>query len=327
MSLHFCTFFDHGYLSRGLSLYDSLVEQSDDFVLHVLALTPQCHDTLQAMNLPNMLITDLATVEQGVSALSMVRRDRSLAAYYFTLKPVWLRWVLKQNTHIETITYLDSDMFFFADPALAVAEMDGYSVSLTPHRFPSHLKSREKYGVFNAGWVSFRRDDAGLACLDWWHDSCLEWCEDTVRDDGAFADQGYLTLIPERFTAVKVIAHKGINLAPWNISACQVTETKKSQQQRNSVMVDDQLLILFHFHGLKGPHSKLYFPNVSAYQAALSSVLRERVYRPYIRTLKKYEALSDAASGGRRDANRSARGKAISARNALALALKRDVMF
>ena len=39
---HYCTYFDEGYLSRGLVLYRSLEALGEPFRLWVLALTPAC---------------------------------------------------------------------------------------------------------------------------------------------------------------------------------------------------------------------------------------------------------------------------------------------
>src|SRR5207237_5145326 len=109
---------------------------------------------------------------------------------------------------------------------------------------PPSRKHEAKSGIYTVGWVSFRRDADGLACLRWWRERCLEWCRDR-HEDGRFADQKYLDDWPTRFEGVRVLQHKGANLAPWNLSNVTV------QIREGRIQADEEPLLFFHFHGLK----------------------------------------------------------------------------
>jgi len=61
----------------------------------------------------------------------------------------------------EIVTYLDGDLWFLADPEPVYREMGLSSVLIIPHGFAPVMKHRERYGVYNVGWVSFRADARG----------------------------------------------------------------------------------------------------------------------------------------------------------------------
>jgi hypothetical protein len=156
--------------------------------------------------------------------------------------------------------------------------MEGHSIGIVPHRFAPAQRDLESHGIYNVGWVSFRNDSDGLACLRWWRERCLEWCFDR-KEPGRYADQKYLDVWPMRFRGVKVIEHIGANLAPWNVANYTLALTKAG------VAVDHRPLVFFHFHGLRRERFWLYALNLGSYAVQPSSVLVRCVYRPYLQAL------------------------------------------
>jgi hypothetical protein len=185
---------------------------------------------------------------------------------------------LERYPEVDLLTYLDSDLFFFADPELLYEEIGENSVALIGHRFPPHLQEMEDHGKYNVGWLSFRRDEPGLACLKWYRERCNEWCYDRV-EEGRFADQKYLDYFPGKFPGVIELEHKGANLAPWNIANYTLTRNAAA------VMVDEHPLIFYHFQGIKQVWGPLYDSGLFGYRAALSPLIREAIYKPYLASL------------------------------------------
>jgi hypothetical protein len=178
------------------------------------------------------------------------------------------------------ITYLDADIFFFADPAPIYDEIGEHSIVIIERRFSPNLYYLKQRGIYNVGWLSFRRDTHALACLYWWRERCLEWCYDRY-DDNHFADQKYLDNWPDIFKNVIVLQHKGANLAPWNLT------NYKIQTNENYVWVDEQPLIFFHFHGLRQIRTWLYDPQLAEYKVKQNKPVRQNIYMPYIQTLQQ----------------------------------------
>lgn len=277
---HFCTYFDHRYLPRGLALYRSLRRHCSSFNLWVLCMDSITHKVLSRMALPNIRLISLDELEKDDEPLRTAKKDRSLIEYYFTCTPSLLLYILNSWSEVNMVTYLDADLFFFAPLEPIYEEMGSSSILIVGHRFPSGLRHLERYGIYNVGLLSFRRDEPALRCLHWWRERCLEWCYDRVEND-RFADQKYLDDWPTRFSRVTILQHKGAGLAPWNIANYTL------RLNAGHVAVDEQPLIFFHFHHLKQINKWIYDLGLVNYQAKLFGLVRHHIYIPYIRELRE----------------------------------------
>ncbi len=275
---YFCTYFDYHYLLRGLALYHSLRRYCPSFRLWVLGLDSECHRILSQLNLPDVRLISLEEFEKGDEELLKARQNRSPMEYYFTCTPSLSLFILNNFPEVDRITYLDADLFFFSDLTPIYQEIGNHSIAIVEHRFPSYLRDWERYGIYNVGWLSFKRDSHAFTCLHWWRERCNEWCYDRC-EEGRYADQKYLDTWPDRFQNVVILRHKGVDLAPWNLANYQI------QEYKNRVWVDDQPLIFFHFHGFKQITNWLYDPNFVDYGLKPSRVVRQSIYAPYIRIL------------------------------------------
>ena len=237
------------------------------------------YQILSEMQLPHVRLIALTEFERNDPLLQKAKSNRSLIEYYFTCTPSLPIYVLDNAPEVDIITYLDADMYFFSSIEPIYQELGDGSVLVVEHRFSPALKKLEIFGIYNVGLLVFKRDVNGLACLHWWRDCCLEWCYDRVEGN-RFADQKYLNDWPERFAGVVVSDHKGVGLAPWNI-----TNHKYSSNCRE-FLVDDQTLIVYHFHGLKRINWWLYDANITLYAAWLPGIVKKSLYYPYIRELE-----------------------------------------
>ena len=287
---HYCTYFDSNYLTRGLALYRSLARHAGEFRLHVLALDETTRGLLTAMRLPRVRVIPLADLERHDPDLAAVKNSRSRIEYYFTCTPSLSLHVMEHAADAEIVTYLDADLFLFADPEPVYRELDDQAILIVPHRFPPDLRHFEAAGIYNVGWLSFRKGTEGRTCLRWWRDRCLEWCYDRV-EPGRFADQKYLDDWPARFPGTVVLQHRGAGLAPWNVGNYTLTESA------GRVWVDDQPLILYHFHGLRWVKPWLVQSRLSEYRVSPDPILKWRVYAPYLRRLLRIERDLMARSG------------------------------
>jgi len=292
---YFCTYFDQNYLPRGMALYCSLQEHCPSFKLWVLCMDEVTHRTLAQLNLPGVEIIAQAAFEHGDAALLTAKQNRSTVEYYFTCTPSLPLFILQQDVSIDLITYLDADLYFFADPAPLFEELGTGSIAITAHRFSPELIHLERYGRYNVGWLTFRRDSRGMECLHWWRARCIEWCYDRIEGE-RFADQKYLNVWPERFEGTVVLSHIGANLAPWNLANYRITH------RRSGIFVNAQPLIFFHFHGFRQINRWLYDHNLDEYKMRPPRPLLQMLYVPYIRELLSLQKL-----GGNLERNRTKR--------------------
>lgn len=295
---YFCTYFDQHYLSRGLALYRSLKERCGPFRLWILCLDRLCYETLARMALPDISLVSLQDFEANDPGLLQAKQNRSVVEYYFTCTPSLPLFLLKKYQEIDIITYVDADLFFFANPKPIYDEMAAYSIAIIEHRFPPHLRYLEIHGIYNVGWLSFRRDANAMACLEWWRAQCLLWCYDRC-EEGRFADQKYLDCWPTRFSGVVVLRHQGANLAPWNLGNYTIHKT------HHRLWVDDQPLLFFHFHGLKQKSARVYDINMAAYRVCPSNLVLREIYETYITTLLSMKRSGEISVGSLRASERA----------------------
>jgi hypothetical protein len=288
MRRDFCAYFDHRYFDRGMAMYESLRRHCPQARLFVLCLSEACHEALTRLALPRLVPIRLEVFEAENPALAAARANRSLIEYYFTCTASLMDWLLRTRADIESLSYLDSDLYFFSDPEPIFTAFEGHSILIIAHRFPPQMKKQEIYGLYNVGLLSFRRDADGLACLAWWRDRCLEWCYDRLEGD-RFADQKYLDRFAELFRGVLVLDHPGANLAPWNIASHRL-EAKDGR-----ISVDGLPLIFFHFHNFKKLFLNAWHVEHRDNFIPCYPFLARLLYRPYIRALARGRALGARA--------------------------------
>jgi hypothetical protein len=272
-----------------------LVRHDKSFRLWVLCFDDLAYRALQALELAEIIPISLEEFEAGDADLSQAKGNRSRIEFYFTCTPSLPLYILRHCTEVDVITYLDADLNFFSDPSPIYEELGDLSVLIIGHRFPEHLGYMKEKGIYNVGFLSFRRDDVGWQCLRWWRERCLDWCYDRV-EDGRYADQKYLDDWPARFPGVVVLGHAGAGLAPWNVGRYAL------DVENGQVLVDSQPLVFFHFHGLKQATRWLYELNLATYGLHADPFLKQHVYGPYLRELDQVHrelAVSLGASNAR----------------------------
>jgi hypothetical protein len=213
----YCTLFDSNYLVKAVAMHRTLLRHAPDAHLTAFVFDDDAKRILDALDLPQLTVATLAQLEEFDAALLAVKGDRTPTEYCWTSTPVLPLYLFAQRPELDEVTYLDADLGFFADPQLLFDEMGDASVCITPHRYSPEYAYQEVNGIYCVQWLTFRRDERGMAALQWWHDRCIEWCYYRL-EDGKLGDQKYLDDWPERFEGVHVLEHPGGGLAPWNVA-------------------------------------------------------------------------------------------------------------
>lgn len=254
-------------------MYRSLMNFTQDFRLWILCFDERTYGLLSKMNLLNVELISLEEFEDP--KLLEIKDHRSPVEYFWTCTPSLPLYILRSYQDLDMITYLDSDLYFYSDPAPIFAEFGDGSILLTEHRYAKDAKRRvKKNGRYNVQFLTFRNDETGKSALHWWRERCLEWC--FVRsEDGKFGDQKYLDDWETRFPGAQAVKQKGAGLAPWNIARYDL------RQVGGKIFVDEDELIFYHFHFLRMYSKSLY--NLS--QLKLTGTQKELIYAPYIKNL------------------------------------------
>jgi hypothetical protein len=276
---NYCTFFDVNYLARGIAMYQSLLKESSiPIKLWALCMDAESFIKLTKAGLECMIPIALEDLEKADTELFQVKNNRSRIEYFFTCTPCLPLFILKNEPLIKDITYIDSDLYFYSDPEKIYSEIGDGSICVTPHRYSKRVSDGHKWGIYNVGFMYFRRDPNGMKCVNWWRERCLEWCYDR-SEDGKFADQGYLNDWPERFESVKILDTPGINLAIWNVENTRLSWNGKY------VFADGKKLIFYHFHLFREISRRLYKTNLENYGLERNKILLGKIYQPYANAL------------------------------------------
>lgn len=297
-----CTYFDSFFMTKGMALYESLIEHADDFCLFVLCLDDTVYRMCQSKDDSRLRPILLNELEECYSELLNVKGTRKKIEYYFTVTPFLPLFILKNYPDFKSVIYVDADMYFFSSLEAIYDELGSASIMINPHDFSPAKKKLEVNGIFNVGLVFFKNDSNGLACLNWWAKRCLEWCYDKPDGD-RFADQKYLDKWPQLFEDVKVCSNRGISAGPWNMHSGLVSE------ENGKVMVGDESLVVFHFHGLQKITEKIYDPNFAVFGTDLSKVIASKVFIPYIKKLLELEKEFAESLHTRKDVEKPVREK------------------
>lgn len=285
--LYLTTLFDKNYLSRGLVMYESLLQHSSPFTLYVLCLDEYTFQYFAGGNYSHVIPLRLSELEEADKELLAAKANRRTVEYFFTISPCLPLYLIKKYS-LPHICSLDADILFFSDPAMLFDNLNHYSIVVTPHKFSKEIAYLENRGKFNVSFQIFKNDATGIACLEKWRAQCIEWCHDYLDEETQrYGDQKYLDAwISDYPGKVKVLDDSVSGLAAWNINNYQLLE-KDGQMYAN-----DEKIIFFHYHAFK-LFGRRWASNGFKIFAVRNNRLVEKLYLVYWKKLhKKNETLN-----------------------------------
>ncbi|WP_316840672.1 hypothetical protein [Pedobacter gandavensis] len=291
---YYCTLFDVNYLPNFLALYDSLLHTSTKLKIYAFCMDQKSYDYLskyQGNSVGEIVCVNLSQLMNEFPILTELKQQRSIVEFYFSCSPFICSYVFLKEQSCALLTYLDADLYFFSSAEKIYEEIGDASVAIIEHKFHGWGKRYMKYGRFNVGWVSFRRDTEGQKCLKSWLNDCQEWCFDYYDEAGQrFGDQKYLDKWEHEFSGVKIIKQKGANVAPWNAG-----QYKISKNAQNQIFIDQDVLVFYHFASFKKIAPDTYTTSMSRYMVRPCPVLKTDIYKKYLNEVAKYSEIINKA--------------------------------
>jgi len=274
-SVIYCTYFDKGFLLRGLALHSSLIRYNPNAKLWILAFDKYTEDVLNKMKLRGVTVISLRNFED--KELLAVKPTRHTVEYYWTCTPSWVLYIMKKNPSVENVVYLDADLYFYSDPDKGVLEIGTKSLLAVEHRFPKGREGMEVVaGRFNLAFNVFKNNPIGKKCVERWKGQCLDWCY-WEPDGDKLGDQKYLNEWPRLYGGELVISKNlGVDVAPWNVSQYKITSKGKD------IYINSDRLVCYHFHQFQilGPN---HYSRVLGY--TLPKMVVDLIYKPYEKEL------------------------------------------
>ena len=294
--INFCTLFDSYYLDKGLALYRSLKKQTDDFRLYIFCFDDKSQEILLSLNLTHAEVIHHTKIEN--EKLLKLKDERSKAEYCWTCTPVIIQYVL-DNCDVENCTYIDADLFFFADPQLLFNEITEYNANtvITPHRFTNSIKDRrlcKRSGKYCVEFNYFDQSENSREALSWWRERCEEWCFHLYEPE-RMGDQKYIEKFPQLFRGVHELQHLGGGVAPWNLRQYRYVKTENNNIIFREISTGKEFPVVFyHFQNLR----YLTQNRVNVSSETHSKATKDALYITYLKEieqcrkeLKKYGVL------------------------------------
>ena len=287
--LTFCTLFDSNYMDKGLVMYKSLKDTAKNFQLYVLAMDEKADTVLRDMQWENMTVISLKDFEDP--ELLELKKVRARAEYCWTCTASLIDYVFERYQEAYC-TYIDSDLYFYANPKVLIQEMcdADCSVQIVKHNFGNDKRALEKEkhsGKYCVEFNTFKNDEDGRNILSTWKRQCRDHCS---MAPGEMGDQKYLSEWPETYQKVHVLEHQGGGVAPWNVARFKYAQ-KYSKQLLDKKTKEKFDLIFYHYHHLEYIDRKCININVFKEGLFANKNLVLDLYIPYLKALEEAKVM------------------------------------
>lgn len=282
--LNFCTLFDSNYIDKGMVLYQSLINNCENFSLYILPMDDKCSSILQSLNFDCATVMDFN--DFLVPELAAVKKTRGKGEFCWTCTPFLVDYCLKKY-NLEMVTYLDSDLCFYSNPTVLTSEMisAGDEVQIIRHNFIKGERDAlvRVSGEYCVQFNTFLNSPKSLEVLESWKNDCLNDCGYS-SDGESLGDQKYLNKWPEKYDVINISNNLGAGVAPWNTKRFRI----KENDQQKYILKDRETgtewpLIFFHFQNLVQLEERVFDSN--CYVNKAQKKVFYNLYKNYVECL------------------------------------------
>lgn len=278
---HLSMILSESNLFKLIPMYVSLENCCSDFKLFILCMNDSVYNILNKIGFKNIILVQLKDIEENNHDLLIAKSNRIFHEYCWTLKPIFLYYVINKYDDAKYYAHVDADLFFYSNLDYIFNENSEASIFLIDHRNSDEFKHYyELSGLYNTGFVGFKNNDEARVAVKLWGDRCLKKCTveyDTVNK--TFGDQRYVEDWPNIFQNVHIVNSIGANAALWNI------KNYKAYKKNNIVYLDESPLLFYHFSGIIILGEREF--DLCPYYHIEDENLINYIYDPYIRWLSE----------------------------------------
>ena len=280
----FCSVMSGQYSYQGVVLYNSIKKYDEYFKIFYLCIDNLAYEIFSALKLENVILIKAEEIESYFTELKEAKTNRAINEYAWTLKSSEMLYIFDKYEEVDRLIWLDGDIQMLANPQTIYDEWGSKSIILTEQYYTGwHEPLIKTYGRFQAGFIGFCRTNEGLECLRWWQRKCIEWCY--VRfEEGRWADQKYLDIVPEEFPNTCIVKSLGINMTPFVLYRFNFEDEKYIEAKSDGLYINNVKVVLFHYYGYKYIDDSTF--DLCSYWMKYSSNTIESLYIPYIKACK-----------------------------------------
>ncbi|CAG5004447.1 hypothetical protein DYBT9275_03372 [Dyadobacter sp. CECT 9275] len=236
------------YLAQARTLGDSLKKTNPDILFFVGLV-----DKLEGVKFESAYTPEYPMIE--IDKIDIEEFQEMADRYNITelntaVKPFYFTYFFKNYPDAQNVIYFDPDIIVFQPITEMLNNLTKHEAVLTPHintEITDRLKPNELHhlntGIYNLGFVAFRRSAANLAYIRWWEEKLRYECYIDLCN-GLFTDQNWMNFLPVFVDNVHIERNPGYNAAYWNIH-----ERKFLYSENTHLVNGKHPLIFFHYSG------------------------------------------------------------------------------
>ena len=235
------------YLAQAIALGDSLLQHNPTYTF-VIGLVDELDDKILPVKIAYPLIP--------IKDINIPDFNGFCAQYNITelntaVKPFYFSYLFEINEAVESIVYLDPDIFVYHSFELLENHLASNQIVLTPHitapinddKYPTETDFLNA-GIYNLGFIALKRGTESFGLINWWKNRLYHLCKIDF-ENGLFVDQLWLNFATLFYKEAYVLANPGYNMAYWNLQ-----ERSLSKNEAGGYMVNDKHpLVFYHFSG------------------------------------------------------------------------------
>lgn len=237
------------HLAHCKTMAGSFLEHNDGYEI-VIGLVDKADNRFAAEEFLPCRVVEIAAM--GIPDFEELLHRYTVIELNCAMK-VFVAEYLFQQYHPDILIYLDADMWVRNNIRELEAELTANPILLTPHftiPLPDNAarpleRDLLRSGIYNAGFMAFRRCETVTRFLEWWRGHMRGECYYNFAE-GMGVDQIWLNLVPLLFPETGIIRHPGANVAYWNL------HERSLSVENDTVMVNGEYPLLFlHISGYR----------------------------------------------------------------------------
>jgi hypothetical protein len=236
------------YLAQARTLGDSL-KSSNPEVLFFIALV----DKLKGIQFEESFLPEYPMIEIdqiGIEGLEEIAIRYDITELNTAVKPFCFTYFFDKYPEAKNVIYFDPDIIVFQPLDELKESLQKHQAVLTPHintpigdRLTPNELHHLNTGIYNLGFVAFRRSAENTVFIKWWEEKLRYECLIDLCN-GLFVDQNWMNFLPVFVENVHLERGPGYNAAYWNLHERTFSKTN------NTYFVNGiNPLIFFHFSG------------------------------------------------------------------------------
>ncbi|WP_439559425.1 glycosyl transferase [Dyadobacter sp.] len=236
------------YLAQARTLGDSLRATNPD-VRFFIGLV----DLLQGVSFDDLYTPAFPMIEIdkiGIRDFQEMADRYNITELNTAVKPFYFTYFFKHYPEAKNVIYFDPDIIVFQPLTGLLASLEKSDAVLTPHLnspIEDRLTPNELHhlntGIYNLGFVAFRRSEINSEFIAWWEEKLRYECLIDLCN-GLFVDQNWMNFLPVFVPKTHIERNPGYNAAYWNLH-----ERVFSKKDNTFFVNENNPLIFFHYSG------------------------------------------------------------------------------